>query len=61
MDLETDVQQSSIHLNEIISNGNGGFGIRVTNETFRNPVYFNKNLGTYVQRSLCIEGNNYLK
>ncbi|WP_283657920.1 right-handed parallel beta-helix repeat-containing protein [Paenibacillus sp. RC343] len=59
--LETDVQQSSIHLNEIISNGNGDFGIRVTKETSQNRVYFNQNLGTYVQYSLCIEGNNFFE
>jgi hypothetical protein len=59
--LETDVQQSSIHLNEIISKGNGDFGIRVTKETSQNRVYLNQILGTYVQHSLWIEGNNFLK
>ncbi|WP_192513273.1 right-handed parallel beta-helix repeat-containing protein [Paenibacillus sp. 23TSA30-6] len=59
--LETDVQQSSIYLNEIISKGNGDFGIRVTKETSHNRVYFNRVLGTYVQHPLWIEGNNFGK
>ncbi|WP_187644974.1 right-handed parallel beta-helix repeat-containing protein [Paenibacillus terrae] len=59
--LETDVQKSSIYLNEIISKGNGDFGIRVTKETSHNRVYFNRVLGTYVQHPLWIEGNNFGK
>ncbi|AET61173.1 hypothetical protein HPL003_22235 [Paenibacillus terrae HPL-003] len=40
---------------------NGDFGIQVTKETSQNRVYFNQNLGTYVQHSLWTEGNNFLE